>query len=142
MNFTRPTRTLCLIAAWSLLSQAASAQVTQKLPPGPVRVRTAVEVSEAVSVASGLAEATAAVIPPKTNQLCRQGRLFFGSLSYALSWSESGNLKFVNVFVPAVTRLAVPQFASVKARVRVNSPPQLAVPAGAASELSRKIRQH
>jgi hypothetical protein len=60
---------------------------------------------------------------------------------FFLSWSESGELKFVNVFVPSTLEKAKPLFASVNAKIKVNSPPKIVVPTGAASELRRKSRQ-
>lgn len=57
---------------------------------------------------------------------------------FFLSWSESGVLKFANVFVPSAPRGAVPQPAPAKAKIGVNAPAKLTVPAGAASELRRK----
>jgi hypothetical protein len=57
---------------------------------------------------------------------------------FFLSWSESGSLKFVNVFVPAVFRAPGLGFSKVNARTVVNAPAKLAVPPGAASEVLRK----
>ncbi|HEX8722429.1 MAG TPA: hypothetical protein VF736_17570 [Pyrinomonadaceae bacterium] len=59
---------------------------------------------------------------------------------FFLSWDVCGNVRFANVFVPAVPPKPDAPVLSVAARTRVGTPPTVKMPPGAFTEIVGKLR--